>query len=105
EYRKAIEGFRALAREQPDPEYREALADTYNWLGETVRPEAARAADAAAAYEEALPIQTALVAAYPGKPDYRQALARAYGRRGLLRGSTADPATTQYKAAEADFRE
>jgi tetratricopeptide (TPR) repeat protein len=105
EYRKAIEQFDALEADAASPAYRAGAADAYNWIGETLRGVPGRTQDAAAAYERALAIQTALVAADSGNADYRQQLARTHGNRGILRASAPDAPPAQLAGAEADLRE
>jgi tetratricopeptide (TPR) repeat protein len=104
EYGKAIAQLESLEQEQPSPQQRQALANTYNWLGETLRPLPGRRGDAAAAYERALALQTALAAA-GGSASVRQELARTYYNRGILRASADDLTPEAAKGAEADFRE
>ena len=61
-YRHAIHQFERLAADRPaEPQYRRSLADTYNWLGETLRPFAARAGDAKSAYDDAIALQQQLL--------------------------------------------
>jgi hypothetical protein len=105
EYRKAIEQLEALEKDRPSPAYRARIADAYNWIGETLRTLPGRARDAAAAYERARDLQTALVAADGGNADYRQQLARTYGNRAILRASAPDAPAAELAGAEADFRE
>jgi len=102
EYRKATTDLEAVARRDSSPENREALADAWNWLGETLRPVSGRYGDAAAAYDRAITLQPALADADPGNARYRQELARTYGNRGILRAS--DPATPEHAGAEGDIR-
>jgi hypothetical protein len=105
EYRTAIAQLEALEREHPSPSYEAQIADANNWIGETLRAVPSRAADAAAAYERALALQTALVAAHPDNAGYRQQLARTYGNRAILRASAPDASAAQLAQSEADFRE
>lgn len=104
EYEKAIAQLESLEREQPSPAQRQALANAYNWLGETLRPLPGRRADAAAAYERALALQSAL-AGGDASPSVRQELARTYYNRGILRGTADDLTPDAAKAVEDDFRE
>jgi tetratricopeptide (TPR) repeat protein len=101
EYTEAVTLLENIARERPAAETREALADAYNWLAETLRPSAGRAADAAAAYEKARGLQAGLVAADPVHLPYQQELARTYYNRGILRAEN----TSEAAGSEADFRE
>ena len=106
EYAEAIGEFERLAKDHPGtPEYREALADAYNYLGETFRPQPGRAADARSAYQHALALEDALSRAFPGRPEYRRQLARTHYNRGISRSMTAMPGDAQFAAAEADFRD
>ena len=104
EYKKATDDLESLAGRDPSPENREALADAWNWLGETLRPSPSRFSEAAKAYDRAIELQQALVKSDPGNARYRQELARSYGNRGILRAS-ADPGSPQFAGAEADIRE
>lgn len=100
EYRLAIAGLTALTADNPrNAGDRQALGGAYNWLGETLRLEVGRAADAAPAYDAAVEIQQALVKEHPGTTHYREELARTLSNRGILRSSDG------HRAAESDFRE
>jgi hypothetical protein len=102
EYQNAIARFAALMNDYPEqPAYRQALANAYNWLGETLRPRAGRATDAQRAYEGALNLQRALVQAHPQNAEYRRELARTLYNRGILRWNSPN----EVAAAEPDFRE
>ena len=76
---------RAWRSSLPRPEYRQELANSYNWLGLTLTPLPDRAADAEKAYNSALSLQEDLVRANPSRADYRQELARTRYNRGILR--------------------
>ena len=117
EYQDSIARFDALRAAYPaNLEYRAALANAYNWLGETLRPAAARFADAERAYNSALELQQALVAVsaaggsispgVPGAARYQQELARTHYNRGILRYTRGlEPGRADMMAAaEADFR-
>jgi tetratricopeptide (TPR) repeat protein len=104
EYRIATTDLDAVARRDPSPDTREALADAWNWLGETLRPLTGRGKDAEAAYDQAIQLQQALAGAYPDNNKYTQGLARSYGNRGILRAAPADPGSPQFASAEADIR-
>jgi tetratricopeptide (TPR) repeat protein len=101
-YREAITRLTALASENPGhaPD-RQSLAAAYNWLGETLRRQAASASEAADAYDHALELQAQLVREDPDRPAYQEELARTLSNRGILRFGTADDVS----AAERDFRE
>lgn len=100
EYRDAIARLTALvSRNSPAPGDQQALGTAYNWLGETLRVQAGRRDDAAAAYDSALELQQALVGAHPGEIVYQVERARTLSNRGILR-SLSDTAL-----AERDFRE
>ena len=107
EYNAAIAEFESLAKTYgAKPEYRQSLANSHNWMGETLRPIKERRQDAEAAYQRALGLQTTLVAESPSSVTYKQELARTYYNRGILYsndvGVVDDPA---FRRAEADFRE
>ena len=108
EYQLAITGLENLAKEHPDnPEYRQAEAYSYNWLGETLRnwleeaqkPVPYTRADAENEYDNALRVQQELVHQIPGNSSYQQELARTYYNRGILRYST------DLNHSESDFRQ
>jgi len=106
DYRSAIERFEALAREYPGRiDYRQALANAYNWLGESLRRGGDRYAEAKAAYDSALRLHEELRRARPADAVHQQDLARTYYNRGILYADHEgrDGATTQL--AENDFRE
>jgi tetratricopeptide (TPR) repeat protein len=101
-YREAIDRFDRLAADFPARlEYRQALANAYNWLGETLRPVAAEAQAAEAAYGRALELQRALVQEDPATPIYQRELARTRYNRGILHALE----TGRPDLAEEDFRE
>jgi len=105
EYTLAISGFQGLAKDYPqEPQYRQALANTYNWLGETLRVRTATQFEAEAAYDNALRIQQSLLRDArentPVYPQYRRELARSYYNRGILRFYTA-----RLGDSESDFEE
>ena len=102
EYREAIAQFGSLVRDHPaNANYQEGLANSYNWLGETLRLAGGNGAEQA--YIDALGVQTKLVAAVPGNPAYQQELARTRYNRGILYANGTDAAATA--AADMDFRE
>jgi tetratricopeptide (TPR) repeat protein len=105
DYQRAVEQFATLDRQHPSIDYKRALADAYNWLGETFRPLPERAAMAASAYDSAVQIQRGLAADNPGQPGHQQELARTHYNRGILRSGRAEPGDARFKAAESDFRE
>jgi tetratricopeptide (TPR) repeat protein len=101
QYRTAIAGFEGLSTDYPEqPEYRQGLANAFNWLAETLRPLPLQAEEAQRAYDSALKVQRALVQQYPGTAIYRRELARTLYNRGILRWSA-----EQAPLAESDFRE
>ncbi|HEX5474624.1 MAG TPA: hypothetical protein VFX12_08200 [Vicinamibacterales bacterium] len=105
DYGDAIAAFDRLHTDEPDrPEYAAALADAWNWLGETLRPMSERSTDAERAYDKALDIQQTLTRRDPGNAAYQRQLARTHYNRGILRSQTAVPGADQFRAAEADFR-
>jgi tetratricopeptide (TPR) repeat protein len=101
EYRVAIAGLAPLAAGAGRPEDRQALASAHNALGETLRVQVGRSAEAAAAYDRALQLQQALVKERPNEPQYLEELALTLSNRGILRSESPDGTG----AAEADFRE
>lgn len=106
EYQQAIAQFDDLAQTHPGkPEYRQALANSYTWLGETMRPLTERRVEAENAYGSALRLQDQLVHEYPNVAAYQQELARTHYNRGILYGASAGPADAAFGQADADFRE
>ena len=105
-YHQAIGQYESLVAGNPaDQEYRRALADTQNWLGETLRPFPARAKEAAAAYDAALKHQQQLIDEGSTRVDDRRDLARTYYNRGILLASqAASPEDASFREAEAAFR-
>ncbi len=72
QYRQAIGRFEALAADHPaNPAYRAALGNSWNWLGETLRPFPARQQEAESAYANALRIQEPLVREHPADAQVR----------------------------------
>jgi len=105
EYQEAIARFGELARDHSTrPVYRQALANSYNWLGETVRATAGGYEAAEKAYGSALQLQNELVQADPGNIAYRQELARTRYNRGILYGDAAEAGDTNFRKSDADFR-
>ncbi len=104
EYQQAVEQFTALDREFPSLEYKRALGNAYNWLGETLRPSSDRVGAARTAYDRAFELQTALVASDAGRTAYREELARTQYNRGILLEATSKPGDPDHRVAEADFR-
>ena len=106
EYRESIGQFDRLATNNPGrPDYRQALANSYNYLGETLRPSSQTYADAEQAYGNALRLQDALVREAPANATYPQELARTHYNRGILYASNAAPNDSTFGQAGADFRE
>jgi hypothetical protein len=100
EYRDAITRLTALAKENPqNASDRQTLAGAFNWLGETLRQQAGRIAEAGSAYDSALQIQQALVKEHPDNTQYQEELARTLSNRGILRWGNGD------RSAENDFRQ
>ena len=101
EYRQAIEKFQALTTLHPrKPEYREALANSYNWLGETLRPSQNTRTEAERAYNDALRLQRGLLSENPKNAVYQQELARTSYNRGILHYDM-----RRMEDSDADFRE
>ncbi|HUK34880.1 MAG TPA: hypothetical protein VLV86_13245, partial [Vicinamibacterales bacterium] len=105
EYGQAIGVFEMLEKESNIADDRQGLANAYNWLGLTLTPLPNRAVDAAKAYDNALAIQDQLMRSSPARADYQQEAARSHYNRGILRGGSADPGTSEFRDAESDFRE
>jgi tetratricopeptide (TPR) repeat protein len=99
-YREAVSGLTALVSETGDDADRQSLAAAYNWLGETLRPQAGRTEETAGAYDRALELQRALADAAPSVETSQQELARTLSNRGILRSGTGGG-----NLAEADFRD
>ena len=100
EYRTAIASLSPIAERSRAPGDHQALGTAFNSLGETLRLQTGRAADAAAAYEQALGVQHALVAGHPAVSQYQEDLALTLVNRGILRWEGGDGT-----AAETDFGE
>ncbi len=100
EYGAAINEFESLLKDHPRTEYRQALANSYNWLGETLRPQPEAASDAERAYDNAMRLQTDLVREAPQNTLYQRELARTHYNRGILRY-----AAGRKPDADSDFRE
>jgi len=105
DYQQAATLFEALGRESGSADYRQGLANAYNWLGLTLTPIPDRAADAEKAYASALALQENLVRADPARADYQQEAARTRYNRGILRFAAVSPGTPAFSADEGDFRE
>ncbi|HZI81141.1 MAG TPA: hypothetical protein VFD69_16575 [Vicinamibacterales bacterium] len=104
DYQGAVKAFTALMQSYPArPEYRAALADAYNWLGEALRRSGGRYAEAKMAYDTALD----LAARQPAGADApaQQALARVRYNRGILLAAQAGQDGASLDEAEADLRE
>jgi tetratricopeptide (TPR) repeat protein len=109
EYQFAITELENLTKQHPDnPDYRQAEAYSYNWVGETLRiwlegaqkPLQYTRADAEKEYDNALRLQQELMNQIPGNPSYQQELARTYYNRGILRYDNGD-----LNKSESDFRQ
>ena len=108
EYNEAISRFESLAKDYPGRiEYRQALAYSHNWLGETLRialehggPAPFSHTDAEKQYDEALRLQQQIHDEKPADSIYQQELARTYYNRGILSFDNKD-----LNHAESDFRQ
>jgi tetratricopeptide (TPR) repeat protein len=90
-YEKAIDHLTRLAEDyHEEPEFRQYLAQSYNWLGEVDRA-TERLADAKKAYESALKIQEKLVGDFPLHAGYRKDQARSYYNLGIVLKDTNQP--------------
>lgn len=105
DYERAIDQFAGLVRDRHAAGDTRALADAWNWLGETLRPLPEQSAAAASAYDRALALQSAELGRSPSDAALRQALARTHYNRGILRSRQALPGQPSFAAAEADFLE
>ena len=86
EYKQAIAQFTLLANKHPrDATLRQWLANSYNWLGETLRVDSAKHSEAADAYNQAASLQQALVRDDPANATYQRELARTFYNRGIVR--------------------
>lgn len=99
EYKDAIARFAPLTDEFPKTEYRSALGNAWNWLGEVLRTQTGRAGDAEQAYNAAFAIQQALTQGAEARPQYAEELARTLYNRGILLSAESDTSR-----AQADFR-
>jgi tetratricopeptide (TPR) repeat protein len=100
EYRTAIASLQALADSSDAAADRQLLGTAWNQLGEILRVQAGRSAEAADAYAQALRVQEPLAAAASENSQSREDLALTLMNRGILRWQNGDAG-----AAEADFRE
>jgi tetratricopeptide (TPR) repeat protein len=104
-YREAIVQFEDLVEESPDrADYRAALANTYTFLGETLRLSGEPFATTKDAYDRALAVQEGLMAADAGNPEYRRDLARTRYNRGILYAQHTGRIDGAFPAAERDLR-
>jgi tetratricopeptide (TPR) repeat protein len=100
QYQHAISDFDRLARKYPQQAgLRQWLANSYNWLGETLRMQPATRAQAEQAYDRALSLQEVLVRDNPQEAGYRREMARTHYNRGIVRYSN-----RQWDDTAADFR-
>jgi len=108
EYNESIALFEALAKQYPtQSEFRQALAYSHNWLGETIRDAldkrssslSNRPVDAEKEYSEAIRLQEELHKQQPTNALYQQELARTYYNRGIIRYRMHDAEGTS-----SDFR-
>jgi tetratricopeptide (TPR) repeat protein len=109
EYNESINRFADLAKQYPtQSEYRQALAYSHNWLGETIRDavekrlsfDSISPSAAEKEYTEAIRLQEELHRQQPDNAIYQQELARTYYNRGIIRYRTQDGAGMQF-----DFRQ
>lgn len=93
EYNESIAQFAALAKQYPaQDEFRQSLAYSHNWLGETIRDAVNKrsvltlnSSDAEKEYSEAIRLQEDLHKQEPSLALYQQELARTYYNRGIIR--------------------
>jgi tetratricopeptide (TPR) repeat protein len=101
EYKKAISNFEDLVRGNPaNDQYRQSLANCFNWLGETLRTTGDVGPDTVHAYQNAIRLQQDLVRSSPENVQYRRELARTRYNRGILGYSLG-----HMSDSDADFRE
>ena len=106
EYRASIDVFEDLLRgDAQNAAHRQALANSYNALGELLRPLPPRRAEAEKAYSSALALQTALTKEFPANDGYQQELARTYYNQGVLFGAIAEPNDEAFRLADTGFRQ
>ena len=107
EYNEAITRLTALATQYPSqPDIRQRLAYSHNWLGETIRGALENnssfgtytPADAEKEYSEAIRVQENLHNQDPESAVYQQELARTYYNRGIIRFWVKDA-----QGAQVDF--
>jgi tetratricopeptide (TPR) repeat protein len=85
EYRQAIVLQKSLYdRFRDDPQYRQDLANSHNWLGELLRESGGALTQAEAHYNTAREFQEGLMAEFPGDPVYRQEAARSHYNLGIV---------------------
>ncbi|HEY6375243.1 MAG TPA: tetratricopeptide repeat protein [Edaphobacter sp.] len=93
EYNESIAQFAALAKQYPaQNEFRQALAYSHNWMGETIRDALDKrsdlnltSSDAEKEYSEAIHLQEELHKQEPTNALYQQEFARTYYNRGIIR--------------------
>jgi serine/threonine-protein kinase len=99
-YGDAIALLRPLAEANPgEPDYRDALAQSFDYLGEVLRA-TSRTGEAEEAYRQALAIQEPLAQEFLDRPEYRKEQACTYNNLGLLYRYT-----QQYEESEKAFNE
>jgi tetratricopeptide (TPR) repeat protein len=108
EYNESIDQLEALVKQYPaESEFRQALAYSHNWMGETIRGALDKksnltsngSSDAEKEYSEAIRLQEELQKQQPANILYQQELARTYYNRGIIRyGMHAD------EGMRSDFR-
>jgi tetratricopeptide (TPR) repeat protein len=103
-YREAINQFEGLVRDADRPEYRQALGNAYNWLGETERMSGTQFDAARSAYDRALALQDGLVTQASDNVEYRRDLARTRYNRGILFFEHVGREAGAFTRAEDDFR-
>lgn len=108
EYNESIRRLADLAKQYPSQgEYRQALAYSHNWLGETIRDaldkelsfDSISPSSADKEYTDAIRLQEELHKQQPANALYQQELARTYYNRGIIRYRTHDS-----DGMQSDFR-
>jgi eukaryotic-like serine/threonine-protein kinase len=88
-YGEAISRQEELRRDYPqEPRYREDLANSHNWLGESLREQGRPPDEAEGHYRTALGLQQELIRAGGSEPNYCMELARSHYNLGIIERET-----------------
>jgi tetratricopeptide (TPR) repeat protein/tRNA A-37 threonylcarbamoyl transferase component Bud32 len=89
---QAIRIQEELCHQWPDvPDYRQDLANSWNWLGEFLRTGGEKLQEAGQAYHMASLKQEMLVKEFPANPAYQRDLARTFYNLGIVRMDQGEP--------------